>query len=203
MSYIKYAEKCQSIRLVLTDVDGVLTDGGMYYGEKGDELKKFNVRDGTGAILLKLAGIQIGAITGESSRLVHRRLHKLGFDFLYYGIEDKAAVLERILEESSLQISEIAYIGDELNDLSLVGRVGFFMTVLDGNPVLRKKADCVLKVKGGEGALREAATMILRSKGCFDTVLESFMNRKNDPEKPLPLVQRFLQIRKEDEGSPS
>ena len=178
--------------MVFIDVVGVLNDGGMYYREKGDELKKFSVRDGTGAILLKQAGIRIGAITGEKTQLVYRRVRKLEFDFLYFGVQDKSLVLDRILEEESLHSSEVAYIGDEINDLCLLGKVGFFMTVLDGNPVLRKKADCVLKLRGGEGALREAATLILQAKGCYETTLEEYLIRQRKLEEQVPILQKFL-----------
>jgi 3-deoxy-D-manno-octulosonate 8-phosphate phosphatase (KDO 8-P phosphatase) len=200
MAYVNFLEKCRSIRMVLTDVDGVLTDGGKYYGEGGDELKKFNVRDGTGSLLLKQAGVRIGAITGERTQLVHRRVRDLGFDFLYFGIEDKSLVLNRILEEEAIDSSEIAYIGDEINDLCLIGRVGFFMTVLDGNPFLRKKADCVLKLKGGEGALREAATLILQAKGCYETTLEKYLVNQREIEMQIPLIQRVLRFDREDSG---
>ncbi|MCA9413188.1 MAG: HAD hydrolase family protein [Candidatus Omnitrophica bacterium] len=188
-------EKCQPVRLLLTDVDGVLTDGGLYYGEKGDELKKFSVRDGAAAKLLKEGQFILGALTSDRSALVQRRLKRIGFDFLYYGISDKLAVVERIREELSLGAQEIAYIGDEINDLPLIGNVGFFMTVLDGNPVLRKKADCVLKVKGGEGALREAAVLLLRSKGCFETTLEKSIQADRQNEDPNTLIQKFLRFR--------
>jgi len=180
--------------MILTDLDGVLTDGGVFYSEKGDTLRKFNVRDKSGALLLRRADIRLGAITGERTQAVHRWIAELEFDFLYHGIQDKSKVLERVLEEYSIDRSEVAYIGGEMDDLPLIGRVGFFMTVLDGCPLLRKKADYILKVKGGEGVLREAATVLLQSKGCYETTLQKFLSSDNLQEESLPLIQKYLKF---------
>ncbi len=206
MVYAKYLEKCQSIQMVLTDVECVLTDGGVFHGEKGEEFRKFNHRDLMGATLLKQAGIRIGAITSGQTQSVHRGVSGLGFDFLYHGIQSKVGVIERILKEFPIHISEIAYIGDDFTDLSLIDRVGFFMTVLYGNPHHRKKADCVLKVKGGAGVIREAALMILNAKGCFEKTVERFLAVEKDFPDPPPLIQNYLEFNgkaiKEDSITP-
>jgi len=168
--------KCSNIRVVITDVDGVLTDGGMYYSEKGDELKKFNVRDGVGVALFKAVGIQVGIMTGESLDSIRRRAQKLDLDFVFEGITDKAECLEKFLEERKLPPEQVAYIGDEINDLPLIGKVGLFLAPADACKEIRDKADEVLEVRGGEGVLRGAAGVILGYQGKLEeAVLNYFL----------------------------
>lgn len=151
----------ERIRLVLTDCDGVLTDGGMYYSEKGDELKKFNTKDGVGLQLLKEAGIKRGVITGEDTQIIADRAAKLQLDLLYKGIRDKRAVLQKIIEEEGITLSQTAYIGDDINDLECIRAVGLGIAVADAAVEVREAANLVLKTKGGYGAVREAAGCIL------------------------------------------
>jgi len=99
-------KKCKGIRLVISDVDGVLTDGGMYYGENGDELKKFNVRDGVGVVLLQLAGLKVGAFTGENTQMVERRMQKIGMDFLFSNVKDKSACLDELMKTAKQLLKE-------------------------------------------------------------------------------------------------
>ncbi len=174
MSPDQMKQKCKAIKLFITDVDGVLTDGGMYYGEQGDELKKFNVRDGVGVALFRQVGIDVAIITGEKTELVVRRAKKLGITLCFTGIHDKAAILEKILADHGLQKEEIAYIGDEINDASLLGKVGLFFTVEDANPFIKDRADMVLAVAGGSGALREAAHFLLANRNELELAIESF-----------------------------
>jgi len=180
-------EKCLAIQAVITDVDGVMTDGGMYYGEGGDELKKFNVRDGVGVVLLRSAGIKVGAMTGESTHLVKRRMKKIGMDFLYCGVRDKSAVLKEFLAKSGLKKENVAYIGDEINDICLLGEVGLFLAVADGCQEIRDRADYVLKTRGGRGTLREAAEIILTATGKMKESFAIYRKRcmeKAGSEKP-------------------
>ena len=170
-------EKCKNVKLVITDVDGILTDGGMYYSESGEELKKFNVRDGIGAILLKNSGIKIGAFTGEPLELNERRLKKIGFDFMFKSVSDKLSCLNKYLEENNLKPENVAYIGDEINDYCLLDKVGVFFTVPDANPIIKEKADHILETAGGDGALREAALTILSAQGKLQQALESYLER--------------------------
>lgn len=168
-------DKLSHIRLVITDVDGVLTDGGMYYSESGDELKKFNVRDGVGVILLQLAGLKVGAFTGESVNLVERRAKKIGLDFIFTGVKDKIARLRQYLAENGYEADQVAYIGDEVNDYCLFGNVGVFMCPADANPVIKEKADFVLESLGGQGALRETAQIILIAQGKLQQALDLYV----------------------------
>lgn len=182
MTETDFNKKCQAIRLVITDADGVLTDGGMYYSEKGDELKKFNVRDGVGVVLMQLAGIRVGAFTGEATKLVERRLKKIGVDFIFTRVKNKLDCLEKCLSEENYHAAEAAYIGDEINDYCLLGKVGLFFAVADANPIIKEKADFVLETPGGQGSLREVAQILLSAQGKLDQALESYV--KNSQHKP-------------------
>ncbi|MDR4464365.1 MAG: HAD-IIIA family hydrolase [Nitrospira sp.] len=155
----------QEIRLVATDVDGVLTDAGMYYSESGDEWKKFNTRDGMGIKLLQKAGLITAIVTQERTRLVARRAEKLAIPELHQGVMDKLAVIRNMAERYGISLRHIAYIGDDVNDIEALKAVGFSATPADGLPQVRKVVDHVCQLKGGEGAVRELAEMILRSRG--------------------------------------
>lgn len=154
----------KDIKLVITDCDGVLTDGGMYYSEKGDELKKFNTKDGMGVQLLREIGIETIIITGENVELVKRRAEKLGIKEIYMGIKNKAPLVKEIAEIHELGLGEIAYIGDDVNDLEAVEIVGLGCSVEDGMGKVRDAAKYVTQTKGGQGALREVAELILEAK---------------------------------------
>lgn len=156
--------KLANIKLLAMDVDGVLTDGGMYYSEKGDELKKFNTRDGKGIELLRNAGIKTAFITSEKTQLVERRAAKLKIDELYQGVEDKLAALQQIISRYGLTYQEVAYIGDDINDLHVLRTVGLAITVADGLLENQKVAHYVTQARGGQGAVREVAMLILESR---------------------------------------
>ena len=156
--------KLAKIKLLAMDVDGVLTDGGMYYSEQGDELKKFNTRDGKGIELLHNAGIKIVFITGENTQLVERRAAKLKIDELRQGTGDKLATLRQIMSKYKLSYDEVAYIGDDINDLGILQVVALAITVADGLPQNQRVAHYVTRARGGEGAVREVATLILESR---------------------------------------
>ncbi|MBN2860890.1 MAG: N-acylneuraminate cytidylyltransferase [Sphaerochaetaceae bacterium] len=151
----------KKIRCLLTDSDGVLTDGGMYYSEHGDELKKFNTKDGMGMALLRRAGFITGIITGEDIDLVRRRGEKMKVNELHLGIRNKMNVLDEICKKHTLSYDEIAYIGDDINDLEVLKHVGFGCTVQDGMRVLKETADYITEARGGQGAVREVVDMLL------------------------------------------
>lgn len=158
----------QNIRLVATDVDGVLTDGGMYIGESGEELKKFNTRDGMGLKLLQQAGIITAFITQEKTRIVAARGAKLKVPEIHQGIMNKLAMVEQLVKKYGLSLDQVAYIGDDINDLSTLQAVGFSATPADGMPVVKKEVDHICRLKGGEGAVREVADMILAAQSKND-----------------------------------
>lgn len=154
----------REIRLVLTDVDGVLTDGGVYYSAHGEELKRFDLRDGMGVARLREAGIDCGIVTGEDSPIVGRRAAKLGIEELHLGVTDKSAVLDRILERRALTAGQVAYIGDDVNDAEVMSRVGFTGAPADAQPGIAALADHVCNAPGGHGAFREFIELILAAR---------------------------------------
>ncbi|MEX5213161.1 MAG: HAD hydrolase family protein [Nitrospiraceae bacterium] len=155
----------KSIRLLATDVDGVLTDAGMYYTESGDELKKFNTRDGMGIKLLQKAGLITAIVTQERTKLVARRADKLTIPELHQGVMDKLSCLREMALKYGLTLKEVAYIGDDVNDLEALRAVGLSAAPADAMPAIRKAVRYVCRQKGGEGALREIADLILSAQG--------------------------------------
>jgi 3-deoxy-D-manno-octulosonate 8-phosphate phosphatase (KDO 8-P phosphatase) len=151
----------RQIRLFATDVDGVLTDGGMYYAESGDEWKKFNTRDGMGIKLLQRAGIITAIVTQERTKLVARRAEKLAIPEVHQGVMDKLSLVRDMAVRYGLTLSQVAYIGDDINDLETLKAVGFSATPADGMPQIAAAVDYICKKKGGEGAVRELTEMIL------------------------------------------
>lgn len=148
------------IKMFLTDCDGCLTDAGMYYSEHGDELKKFNTRDGMGFALLRQKGITTGIITSENVDLNRRRAEKLKLDILEAGCKDKVAAVRRICEEQGIDLSNVCYIGDDINDLEVLKMVGFGCCPADAMPEVKKVTKYVTKAKGGEGVIREVVEML-------------------------------------------
>ena len=155
----------KSIRLFATDVDGVLTDAGMYYTESGDELKKFNTRDGMGIKLLQRAGLVTALVTQEATKLVVRRGEKLAIPEVHQGVTDKLTVLRAMAVRNGITLNEIAYMGDDINDLVALRAVGFSASPADAMPAVRKAVSYVCRAKGGAGAVREVAEMILEAQG--------------------------------------
>src|SRR5438093_4361833 len=152
------------IRLVAMDVDGVLTDAGMYYSESGEELKKFNTRDGMGIKLLQAAGLVTALITMEETKLVTRRAEKLAIPEVHQGVRDKLAVMREMVARHGLTLQQVAYIGDDVNDLEVLNAVGFSAAPADALPAVRNAVDYVCRQRGGEGAVREVADLILEAK---------------------------------------
>ena len=151
----------KNIKLFCMDVDGVLTDGGMYYSENGDELKKFNARDGHGLQLLRDAGIKTAIITNENTKIIERRAQKLKIDEVHQGAGDKGKVIEELSSRLGISLAQIAYVGDDLNDLGAMEKVGLPIAVADAQKSVKSAAQHVTSAKGGEGAVREAAEFIL------------------------------------------
>lgn len=155
--------RVRRIRALLLDVDGVLTDGGMYYTESGQKMKKFNTRDGMGVSMLLNHGIRVGLVTGESSRIVLRRAEKLRITDVYLGAEDKVKALEAFARKYGLDLSEIAYMGDDVNDLGVLSKVGLAVAVADAHASVKRIAHAVTSRRGGEGAVRELADCLLEA----------------------------------------
>lgn len=148
-------------KMFLTDCDGCLTDGGMYYSEKGDELKKFNTRDGMAFKMLKGKGILTGIVTGESVELNRRRAEKLGIDIFISGCTNKLEQIKNICNEQGIDLSDVIYVGDDINDLEVIKAVGMGCCPSDANKIILEAADYIAKTKGGEGVIREITDGIL------------------------------------------
>ena len=146
------------------DVDGVLTDAGMYYSESGDEWKKFNTRDGMGIKLLQKAGLITAIVTQERTRLVARRAEKLAIPELHQGVMDKLTVIRDMAMRYGISLRQVAYVGDDINDIEALKAVGFSAAPADGLPQVLEIVDYICRQKGGEGAVRELVEMILLSR---------------------------------------
>lgn len=158
-------EKAEKIKVILTDVDGVLTDTGIYYGPQGEALKRYSVRDGMGIERLrKYAGIETIIITGENSAAVKSRAEKLKMQEFYLGVKDKTEVLEIIKKKNGYVKEDIAYIGDDSNDYDVIQQCGFTATPSDGMNFIKEIVDYVCETKAGYGAFRELAEIILAFK---------------------------------------
>jgi 3-deoxy-D-manno-octulosonate 8-phosphate phosphatase (KDO 8-P phosphatase) len=170
-SVLKAAQK---IKLLLLDVDGVLTDGRLYYGNSGDELKAFDIQDGLGIKLLQRGGIKVGIITGRTSSLLKRRAQELDIQPLIQGREDKLTALNELLEDMDITLEEIAFVGDDLPDLAVLRRVGLGITPANGNHILASQALWQTKKSGGNGAVREVAELILNVQDKMEALLATY-----------------------------
>ncbi len=168
-------ERARNIKLLVLDVDGVLSDGKLYFSDQGEELKAFSTLDGQGIKLLQNAGIQVAMITGRESSIVSQRARELGITQLVQGCETKLSALDTILQDLKLSYAQVAYIGDDLPDLSCIRRVGFGVTVPNANPVILEHALCCTERTGGNGAVREICDLILQVQNKFDEAIAPFM----------------------------
>lgn len=156
--------KCKKIKIVLTDVDGVLTDGGMYYTKDGDIMKKFHTRDGMGITLLKKQNISTIIITKEKTMMVKQWSKKMKIRELYDGVKQKDLMIEKICKKYELKVDELAYIGDDVNDIELLKKVGLSACPADGIKEVKDICDYVCKTNSGNGAFRELSDLILSNK---------------------------------------
>lgn len=168
-------DKARKIKLLVLDVDGVLSDGKLYFSAKGDEIKAFSTLDGQGIKLLQNNGIKVALITGRKSDIVTQRAQELGIENLVQGCEEKLEALEKILTTLELNLQEVAYIGDDLPDLACIRRVGFGVTVPNANPVIIQHALCCTERQGGQGAVREICDLILQAQDKYDATIAPFM----------------------------
>jgi 3-deoxy-D-manno-octulosonate 8-phosphate phosphatase (KDO 8-P phosphatase) len=165
-------KKASLIKAIFFDVDGVLTDGRIIYDDSGREIKSFSVKDGLIISYLKKAGIITGAISGRDSPAVARRCAELKIDFCHQGIVDKANAFEKLVKHYKLKHKEVAFIGDDLNDLPILRLAGFAVCPADTYDYIKDKCDMVTSAKGGNGVLREVADFVLSSKGVLDKILK-------------------------------
>ena len=157
-------ERCKKIKLLLLDVDGVLTDGSLFYGPNGEVVKNFYVRDGYGLKLWDEAGFQSGIISGRTSDIVSYRAAELKMSFVYQGNDDKIASFDKLIAEAKLPTEKIAFVGDDTLDIPVFQRVGLAIAVADAHEAVKDAAHYVTKTRGGRGAVREVIDMLLKSR---------------------------------------
>jgi len=165
------AERCRRVRLILSDVDGVLTDGTVLLFADGREAKSFHIRDGLGIVLAHRAGLRTGLLSGRRSEAVARRASELGMAILYQGIDDKGAALREILAGEHVQPHEVAYMGDDVSDLAVMAEVGISAAPADAPMEVKNAAFMITTTAGGQGCLREFIEAILKARGDWDRVL--------------------------------
>lgn len=161
-------EKAKLIRLVIFDVDGVLTDGKLFFDESGREYKCFNTKDGHGIKMLRESGIETAVISGRKSLSVTLRMKSLGVKYVYQGQEDKRSAFDELCEMLSLNPAQVACVGDDVPDLTLFGRAGLAIAVADAHPAVRQQADWCTSLPGGCGAAREVCDLVMQAQGTLE-----------------------------------
>jgi len=167
-------EKIRNVRVLILDVDGVLTDGRIIISDDGQETKGFNVRDGHGLKMIKRIGIEVIFLTGRKSRVVEHRARELGVERVYQGILDKRAAFEDLVAQGGMTPGQVAYMGDDIVDLPVLRRVGFSATVSDAHDEVLKAVDLVTVNPGGRGAVREICEIIIRAQGKWDEIMARY-----------------------------
>lgn len=175
MQSVRVTEKARAIRLLALDVDGVLTDGRLYFSEDGQELKTFDTQDGHGIKMLQNAGIACAIITGRTTRLVERRAKNLGIAHLMQGREDKLVALRELADQLTIPLDEIGYVGDDWPDLPAIRAAGFGVAVANAHAEVRKHADFVTMLRGGRGAVREVCDLVLQAQGLYAEALAPYL----------------------------
>ncbi len=169
-------ERAKNIKVVIFDVDGVLTDGSLFIGDDGQEYKAFNSRDGHGMKMLQKTGVEIAIITGRTSEVVKHRIKDLGIKIVYQGQHDKTLAFTDLLKTRQLSPAECAYVGDDVVDLPVMSQVGLAIAVQDAHPMVKKHAHWLTPSNGGRGAGRDVCEMIMEANGCLQTELESYLH---------------------------
>ncbi len=169
------AQRIQAIRLIAFDVDGILTDGGLYLTDSGEEFKRFNSLDGHGLKMLKASGVELAIITGRTSRCVELRAKNLGITRLYQGVEDKWGAMQKLLAELNLAPEVSAFMGDDVVDLPVMRRVGFSITVPNAPQVVRDHAHYLTQREGGNGAVRETCELIMSAQDTLVAQLAPYL----------------------------
>jgi 3-deoxy-D-manno-octulosonate 8-phosphate phosphatase (KDO 8-P phosphatase) len=164
----------KNIKLLLMDVDGVLTNGDIIYTDAGGEIKAFNVRDGLGIRLLQKAGIQVGIVTGRSSGALLHRCSDLGIELIYHGVQNKGDILEAVMAKTGLTSFEIAFVGDDAPDIALLKKVGLGIAVADAHETVKTIAHMTTQRNGGNGAVREICEWILKAKGLWEEIVHQW-----------------------------
>jgi len=170
-------EKAKKIELVVFDVDGVMTDGGLFFGDDGQEYKAFNSKDGHGLRMLHESNIKAAVITGRTSKVVEHRMKNVGIDLIYQGYRDKNPAFEELKKQVGLATSQIAFVGDDVVDLPVMGQVGLAIAVQDAHPFVKQHAHWITPRDGGRGAVRDVCELLLEARGELSAKLESYLSQ--------------------------
>ena len=168
-------EKAARIKLVIFDVDGVLTDGSLFYGDDGLEYKAFNSHDGHGMKMLQKSGVEVGIITGRTSEVVKHRMQNLNVNHVYQGQLDKLPAFNLLINKLKLDVDEVAYVGDDVVDLPIMIRVGLAITVPNGHDLVKKHSHWVCNQAGGKGAAREVCELIMQAQGNLELMFAEYL----------------------------
>ncbi|HHL45161.1 MAG TPA: 3-deoxy-manno-octulosonate-8-phosphatase KdsC [Gammaproteobacteria bacterium] len=168
-------EKAATIKLVVFDVDGVLTDGSLFLGDDGQEYKAFHSRDGHGMKMLQASGVDIAIITGRTSRVVQHRMDNLGIRHIYQGQLDKLPAFEELLQKLDITPDHAAYVGDDVVDLPVMRRAGLAVAVQDAHPLVKEHAHWCTPTGGGRGAARDLCELVMRAQGTLDNQLARYL----------------------------
>ncbi len=168
-------DKIKRLKLLILDVDGVLTDGRLFFDDNGKEYKCFHARDGHGIKLLRQTGVEVAVISGRKSNSVAIRMQSLGVDHVYQGHENKRAAFSELLQTLQLQPEQVAHVGDDVLDLPVMIQAGFSVAVHDAHFAVKRYADWCTETQGGMGAVREVCDLIMRVQGTFDDVLQTYL----------------------------
>jgi len=168
-------EKAKKLKLLILDVDGVLTDGKLFFDNDGNEYKSFHAQDGHGIKLLRQTGVEVAVISGRKSKSVELRMKNLGIVHVYQGHENKIAAFNEIIEKLGITPEQAAHVGDDVIDLPVMIRVGLAIAVNDANFAVRQRADWCTTLPGGQGAVREVCDFIMQAQGSYDQVLNTYL----------------------------
>jgi 3-deoxy-D-manno-octulosonate 8-phosphate phosphatase (KDO 8-P phosphatase) len=174
------AQRLQAVKAVMLDVDGVLTDGGIYYDPTGREIKRFHVADGLGMELLRHAGIRVVILSGRVAEAITRRAAELRVTDCYQGVRDKKAQIERLRQQWQMKADELLYVGDDLNDLPAFEAVGVRVAVANADAMLKAQAHYVTKATGGNGAVREVCEWLLKARGDWEKAVEAYLQSRKE-----------------------
>lgn len=169
-------DKAANIKLVIFDVDGVLTNGSLFYGDDGQEYKAFHSRDGHGMKMLQKSGVDIGIITGRTSKVVDHRMANLGIKHVYQGQQEKLPAFIELIEKLGIDSSEVAYVGDDVVDLPIMKRVGLAIAVADAHHLVTQHAHWQTPHGGGQGAARDVCELIMEARGSLNAEMQSYLD---------------------------
>jgi len=170
----------KNIKLIVSDIDGVWTDGSFYYTKEGDSVRKFTTRDSYGVTLAKISKIPVLVLSGEENPMVKKRMKKLGLKHVKLGVKNKLGTLTDFCEHQNIKLTEVAFLGDDMNDFHLVGKVGFFACPSDAYPLIRENANKILLTAGGQGSFREFVEYILQQQGQLESAYKMYLSQNGE-----------------------